>query len=174
MKFLVLVTVSNSATTRNIPKFQLSKLYLKIATKIQISFNPIINEVPNSISYLFRDSPTVRSTEKDTTYVSLSSHSSLKSYKFFHIWHHHHHPLNIHFLPRMIMSMDSCFPTAQGRWPTFSGSCLSMGILEPCSLWRKNFFDCMPLLLPPTLWDEVFLTYTTNLGLGIEYLSNAT
>ena len=34
--------------------------------------------------------------------------------------HHHHHQLNVHFLPRLIKSMDGCFPTALGRQPTFS------------------------------------------------------
>ena len=34
----------------------------------------------------------------------------------------YHHNLNIHFLPRLILGMDGCFPTAHGRQPTVSGS----------------------------------------------------
>ena len=52
----------------------------------------------------------------------------------------HHHHLNVHFLPWLIKGMDSCFPTAPDRQPTFSGSCLSMRILERCSFWRRNVF----------------------------------
>ena len=33
---------------------------------------------------------------------------------------HHHHQLNVHFLPRLIKGMDGCFPTALGRPSTFS------------------------------------------------------
>ena len=33
---------------------------------------------------------------------------------------HHHHQLNVHFLPRLIKGMDGCFPTAFGRQSTFS------------------------------------------------------
>ena len=33
---------------------------------------------------------------------------------------HHHHRLNIHFLPRLIKGMDGCFPTALSRQSTFS------------------------------------------------------
>ena len=33
---------------------------------------------------------------------------------------HHHHRLNVHFLPRLIKGLDSCFPTALGRQSTFS------------------------------------------------------
>ena len=33
-----------------------------------------------------------------------------------------------------------------------------MGILQWCSIWWRNFFDHVPLLMPPTLWDRVFLT----------------
>ena len=37
-----------------------------------------------------------------------------------HHHHHHHHRFNIHSLPRLIKSMDGCFPTAIGRQSTFS------------------------------------------------------
>ena len=33
---------------------------------------------------------------------------------------HHHHQLNVHFLPRSIKGMDGCFPTALGKQSTFS------------------------------------------------------
>ena len=33
---------------------------------------------------------------------------------------HNHHPLNIFFLPQLIMGIDGSFPTAYGRQPTFS------------------------------------------------------
>ena len=49
-----------------------------------------------------------------------------------------------------------CFPTTQGRQSTFSGSCLSMGILMQCSFWQMNFIYLKPLLMPPTLWDKKY------------------
>ena len=35
---------------------------------------------------------------------------------------------------------------------------MAEGMLEPCSFWRRNFFDRMPLLTPSTHIDGVFLT----------------
>ena len=35
-------------------------------------------------------------------------------------YHHHHHHFNVHVLPRIIKSIDGCFPTAKGTKPIFS------------------------------------------------------
>ena len=34
---------------------------------------------------------------------------------------------------------------------------LQVGILEQCSLWWRNYFGCLTLSTPSTLWDGVFL-----------------
>ena len=62
---------------------------------------------------------------------------------YYYFWFNHHRhlrQLNIHFLPRIIKGMDSCFPTARGSSDTSilrqsayqspSSSCLSKGKLE--------------------------------------------
>ena len=42
---------------------------------------------------------------------------------------HHHHQLNVHFLPILIKGMDGCFPTALGRQSTFSNLSLMTEIM---------------------------------------------
>ena len=49
---------------------------------------------------------------------SVSSDFDLSTYNG--LSSHHHHQLNVHFLPRLIKGVDGCFPTALGRQSTFS------------------------------------------------------
>ena len=53
---------------------------------------------------------------------SKSSCNGSNIHKNFSFNFNHHHQLNVHFLPRSIKGMDSCFPTASDRQPTVSNT----------------------------------------------------
>ena len=61
---------------------------------------------------------------------------------------HHHHQLNVHFLPRSIKSMDGCFPTALGRQST-----ILKAAVYPWESWSE-------------FWWRDALPHTNQLGLG--------
>ena len=78
--------------------------------------------------------------------------SSARILKFNIVFHHHSHRLchhlNVHFLPRLIMDMDGCFPTAPDRQPTFSWQLFIHGNIEAMFLLAKELFltACQSLL----------------------------
>ena len=87
--------------------------------------------------------------------MRLSKHAPLVS---FHR-HHYHHQLNVHFLPRSIKGIDSCFPTALGRQSTFSnilGPLVYISHSSEASISRKSrLVTILKAAVYPWIWNYI-------------------